>query len=58
MFQVNDWYVGFGAWQTRVFEQPDYAAWPKQLKDELDQVLRYKRSVLMHCGIKGGRQGR
>jgi len=36
---VNDWYVGFGAWQTRVFEQPDYAAWPKQLKDELDQFI-------------------
>jgi len=34
--EVNEWYVGFGKWQTKVLRSPDWARWPSEERDGLD----------------------
>ena len=49
--QVNDWYVGFGKWQTRVFVEPHYDKWAPDQRDGLDAW------ILQECLPAGALEG-
>ena len=59
---MNEWYVSFGKWQTKVFEHEHsddggggggggFAAWPKEDQDGLDEWVL--RSCLPTSAVQG-----